>query len=232
MALNNLLQEPLERRSRGHAAAQVCLALLKAGCMFAITAAATLLLVGLGAESVAGLVVESVAGFLVAAPRSSAGRTILASISFCSLPVSVHCHTVCGTALAGGGCTHSEPMERKITASAAVRSFLCVVQKPSRTPALTLLSLALWCCLSLQAAAKLASGLVSTVWHVVDDMVVTPALQVRSTFVGFLTIVTAATLVVCGSIGSRLHISCLQVAGSGRGGCVPKLCRRGETPHV
>jgi hypothetical protein len=32
------------------------------------------------------------------------------------------------------------------------------------------------CCL--QAAAKLASGLVSTVWHVVDDMVVTPALQV------------------------------------------------------
>lgn len=30
-----------------------------------------------------------------------------------------------------------------------------------------------------QAAAKLASGLVSTVWHVVDDMVVTPALQVR-----------------------------------------------------
>jgi hypothetical protein len=32
-----------------------------------------------------------------------------------------------------------------------------------------------------QAAAKLASGLVSTVWHVVDDMVVTPALQVRAT---------------------------------------------------
>lgn len=30
-----------------------------------------------------------------------------------------------------------------------------------------------------QAAAKLASGLVSTVWHVVDDMVVTPSLQVR-----------------------------------------------------
>ncbi|KAF6255509.1 hypothetical protein COO60DRAFT_1534606 [Scenedesmus sp. NREL 46B-D3] len=28
-----------------------------------------------------------------------------------------------------------------------------------------------------QAAAKLASGLVSTVWHVVDDVVVTPALQ-------------------------------------------------------
>jgi hypothetical protein len=28
-----------------------------------------------------------------------------------------------------------------------------------------------------QAAAKLASGLVSTVWHVVDDMVITPALQ-------------------------------------------------------
>ncbi|WIA36477.1 hypothetical protein OEZ86_007777 [Tetradesmus obliquus] len=28
-----------------------------------------------------------------------------------------------------------------------------------------------------QAAAKLASGLVSTVWHVVDDMVVAPALQ-------------------------------------------------------
>jgi hypothetical protein len=54
------------------------------------------------------------------------------------------------------------------------------MQKPSCTPALTL-SLALWCCLSLQAAAKLASGLVSTVWHVVDDMVVTPALQVSST---------------------------------------------------
>jgi hypothetical protein len=27
------------------------------------------------------------------------------------------------------------------------------------------------------AAAKLASGLVNTVWHVLDDMVVTPALQ-------------------------------------------------------
>lgn len=36
-----------------------------------------------------------------------------------------------------------------------------------------------FCCV-LQAAAKLASGLVSTVWHVVDDMVVTPALQVSS----------------------------------------------------
>lgn len=34
------------------------------------------------------------------------------------------------------------------------------------------------CVLVVQAAAKLASGLVSTVWHVVDDMVVTPALQV------------------------------------------------------
>lgn len=34
-----------------------------------------------------------------------------------------------------------------------------------------------------QAAAKLASGLVSTVWHVVDDMVVTPALQVGPTAV-------------------------------------------------
>lgn len=31
-----------------------------------------------------------------------------------------------------------------------------------------------------QAAAKLASGLVSTVWHVVDDVVVAPALQVMS----------------------------------------------------
>lgn len=126
----------------------------------------------------------------------------------------------------------SQWSERLLLVLLCGASYALCHQKPSRTPALTLLSLALWCCLSLQAAAKLASGLVSTVWHVVDDMVVTPALQVRSTFVGFLTIVTAATLVVCGSIGSRLHISCLQVAGSGRGGCVPKLCRRGETPHV
>jgi hypothetical protein len=48
-----------------------------------------------------------------------------------------------------------------------------------------LLLLLLLCCPALlqmpstaiQAAAKLASGLVSTVWHVVDDMVVAPALQ-------------------------------------------------------
>jgi hypothetical protein len=35
-----------------------------------------------------------------------------------------------------------------------------------------------------QAAAKLASGLVSTVWHVVDDMVITPALQAYVTAQG------------------------------------------------
>ena len=66
--------------------------------MFAITAAATLLLVGLGAESVAGLVVESVAGFLVAAPRLQCRahcfgiHQFLFTASFCSLPYGMrHC---------------------------------------------------------------------------------------------------------------------------------------------